>query len=118
MNVHWNTCGDNGSWCGFLSVNLAHSHFNNLEGVYIIWQGGGPVIRVGQGIIRERIFNHRSDKKITSYNNLFVTWADIPSKDDRLGIERYLGTRLGPRIGDLFPQNAPPIVVNLPWPYQ
>lgn len=116
MNLIWNTC-NRGSWCSFLSVNLDHSHFNGLEGVYIIWQGGGPIIKVGQGLIRNRLSAHREDRAVTSYGNLFVTWAAIPSKSTRDGVERFLGDRLKPRVGDVFP-NVVPIEVNLPWSYQ
>jgi len=115
MRLIWKTC-NKGSWCSFLSVNLDHTHFNGLEGVYIIWQGGGPIIRVGQGIIRERLSAHREDKAITSCGNLFVTWAAIPFQSNRDGIERYLATRLKPRTGNEFP-NVDPIIVNLPWSY-
>lgn len=118
MNLNWGTCGDNGSWCGFLTVNLEHPHFNEKEGVYIIWQSKGPVIRVGQGVIRDRLTEHRRDGLITTYNNLFVTWAVVPA-GQRNGIERYLAERLKPIVGEQFLISEPPVYVNLPftWPY-
>lgn len=115
MNLTWGTCGNNGSWCVFSIVNLAHSHFDGKEGVYIIWQGKGPVIRVGQGVIRDRLSEHRNDKAIIAYHNLFVTWAAVPAQH-RDGIERYLANRLNPSVGAAFP-NVEPIEVNLPWSY-
>lgn len=114
MNLIWNKCVK-GIWCNFLSVNLDNAHFNNLEGVYIIWQGGGPIIRIGQGIIRDRLFAHREDKEITAYSNLFVTWTAISSQPSRDGVERYLANRLKPRVGNMFP-SVNPIMINLPWP--
>ena len=115
MNLTWGTCGDNGSWCGFLSVNLAHPHFDAKEGVYIIWQKKGPIIRVGQGNIRERLSDHRRDQTIIAYDNLLVTWASVPTQSHD-GVERYLANQLNPRVGDAFP-NTTPIEVNLPWRY-
>ena len=35
MTLDWDTCGSNGNWCSFEDVNLSHSHFLNLKGVYI-----------------------------------------------------------------------------------
>ena len=52
MNVEWVKCqGD--VWCSLATVNLQHSHFDGLEGVYIIWHAGDTpaTVRVGQGII-------------------------------------------------------------------
>lgn len=121
MDLIWNTC-NNGSWCSFLSINLDHLHFNNLEGVYIIWQGKGPVVRIGQGIIRDKLFGHRNDRAVISYSNLFVTWATVPSKPIRDGVERYLVNQLKPLVRDVSPDVSPdvsldvvPIEVNLPW---
>ncbi|MCC7004487.1 hypothetical protein IT397_01030 [Candidatus Nomurabacteria bacterium] len=87
-----------------------------MEGVYIIWQGNGPVIRVGQGIIRDRLSAHRRDTAITAYQNLYVTWAPV-SAIYRNGVERYLANILKPRVGDAFP-NVNPIPAFLPWPWQ
>lgn len=115
MNLTWGTCGNNGSWCGFLIVNLDHSYFDMKEGVYIIWQAKGPIVRVGQGIIRDRLSAHRNDETIISYSNLFVTWASVPAQY-RDGVERYLADRLKPRFGDIFP-DVTPVEVNLPWSY-
>lgn len=115
MNLLWGTCGDNGSWCGFLAVNLAHSYFDGKEGVYIIWQGKGPIIKVGQGNLRDRLSAHRREQEIIVFDNLFVTWAVVPAQN-RDGVECYLANRLNPRIGRVFP-NVVPIEVNLPWPY-
>jgi len=84
-----------------------------MEGIYIIWQGNGPVIRVGQGIIKDRFTAHRNDGEITKYGNLYATWAPV-SVGHRDGIERYLANSLRPVVGGAFP-NVQPIAVNLPW---
>ncbi len=48
MQLQWQKCvGD--VWGELLYVDLSHPHFNNMEGVYIIWQNGGPIVRIGQG---------------------------------------------------------------------
>ena len=115
MQAAWQKCqGD--VWGAFMDVDLSHSHFDNMEGVYIIWQANGPVVRVGQGIIRDRITAHRNDKAITAYNSLHVTWAPV-SASYRDGVERYLADTLNPKVGDSFP-DVNPIQVSLPWPWQ
>lgn len=38
MNLIWNKWGGD-KWCPFLTVNLDHSLFQSVEGVYIIWHG-------------------------------------------------------------------------------
>jgi hypothetical protein len=116
MNVIWTKC--NGEvWCPLATVNLGHAHFNNVEGVYIIWHGGSApaTVRVGQGIIKDRIAAHRNDPDVQAYARLglFVTWTSIPS-NYRHGVEAFLATRLNPKVGERFP-NVVPIEINLPW---
>ena len=39
MELEWNKCvGD--LWCPLLSLNLEHSHFLDLSGIYVIWHSG------------------------------------------------------------------------------
>jgi hypothetical protein len=116
MNVGWNKCeGD--KWCLLNSVNLDHSHFEGLEGVYIIWHAGvsPATVRVGQGVIKERLAVHRNDKDIQSFSDLglYVTWASVATFY-RDGIEAFLAEQLNPKVGDRFPDRKP-IEVNLPW---
>ena len=113
--LNWIKCAG-GNWCSFREVDLGNGHFDGLEGVYIIWQSDGPVVRVGQGVIRDRISVHREDPAITNYGNLSVTWAKVASQD-RDGIERYLAETLSPEVGSAFPQTQP-MAVNLPWPWR
>ena len=116
LSLHWNKCqGD--VWCNFNAVNLDHTHFNNKEGVYIVWHGGAnpTVVYVGKGNIKERIEFHRKGNNIQqfSYLNLFVTWAEVkPEHQD--GVEAYLADRWKPIVGDRHP-GADPILVNSPW---
>ena len=55
MQLKWNKC-TNDKWCPLNTVNLEDEHFDDMEGVYIIWHGGQSpkTVRVGQGIVRER----------------------------------------------------------------
>lgn len=111
MKVNWIRY-ENNKWCNFEKLNLPHNHFNNLDGVYIIWSND-IVVRVGSGNIKGRISDHRNDVEINGYPALNVTWAKV-SQTEMLGVERYLGEKLNPAVGDRFP-NEPSIPVNLPW---
>lgn len=116
LTLNWIKCeGD--VWCNLLNVNLSHEHFEDMAGIYIIWHGGEKpaTVRVGQGVIRDRIVQHRQDPEILAYKHhtLYVTWARV-SQSQRDGVERYLGEVLKPKVGSRLP-DAPPIKVNLPW---
>ena len=116
MSVKWMKCQGE-VWCPLATVNLPHPYFNGISGVYIIWHGGTApaTVRVGQGIIRDRLAAHRTDLAIQQYAplGLFVTWAVIPQQYFD-GVEAFLAARLNPRVGDRFP-NVLPVEVNLPW---
>lgn len=112
LTLTWGTCGDDDHWCDFLKLNLAADLFKDLKGVYIIWIGK-QVVRLGSGIIKDRIATHRKDKAITAYKNLRVTWAKV-NANQMEGVEKYLADTLKPAIGDAFPDRTP-IPVNLPW---
>ncbi len=116
MQLEWNKCqGD--VWCPLNTVDLQHHHFDSLEGVYVIWHGGeSPVtVRVGQGIIRDRLAAHRSDPAVQAYASLglYATWAKVEAAS-RDGVEAYLAQALNPKVGERFP-NRKPISVNHPW---
>jgi len=116
MNLNWIKCqGD--VWGPLNTVSLSHSHFDSMDGVYIIWHGGSnpKTVRVGQGNIRKRLEAHRTDPDVQAYAHLglYVTWASVP-EDSRNGIEAYLAQKLKPIVGERFPDTAP-ISVNLPW---
>ena len=116
MKLNWTKCtGD--QWCDFFNLNLNHPHFDNLEGIYIIWHGAPnpAVVYIGQGSIRNRILAHRTENSISRYkaNGLFVTWAPL-NAIYRDGVERYLAEKWHPLVGDAHPSTAP-ITVNGPW---
>ncbi len=111
ITLNWEHCEGN-VWCSLARLNLEHPYFQDLEGVYVIWSTAGKWIRVGQGLIADRLRAHRSDPTISNYGELLVTWAQVsPMYRDR--VERYLGDTLRPLVGSAFP-NVLPLVVNLP----
>ncbi len=116
MILNWIKCtGD--QWCDFFNLNLNHPHFDNLEGIYIIWHGAPnpAVVYIGQGNIRNRILAHRTETAILRHrtNGLYVTWTllDTAYRD---GVERYLAEKWHPLEGNSHPSVAP-IAVNAPW---
>ena len=114
--LQWNKCQGE-VWCNLLNLNLEHSHFDNMSGVYIIWHGGqnAATVRIGSGAIRDRLRAHREDPAILRYKDLglFVTWA-VVSASMQGNVERYLADSLRPIVGERFPDVLPE-VVNLPW---
>lgn len=118
MQLEWIQCqGD--VWCDFLKLNLTHPHFDNLDGVYIIWHGGldAATVYVGQGNIRERLYAHRTEKEILVYEQfgLYVTWARLDKKYLD-AVEKYLIGRLNPKANkSKGKETITPISVNLPW---
>lgn len=114
--LDWHKCeGD--AWCSLLRLNLAHSHFDGLDGVYIIWHGGPEprTVYVGQGNVRDRLAAHRRDQQVLQYSplGLLATWAAV-ERNSRSGIERYLSDTLEPLAGGHHPE-ATPIPVTFPW---
>lgn len=111
MIVNWMKCEEE-NWCSLLNLNLGNDHFNNLMGVYIIWSNT-TIVRVGSGIIKDRIADHRNDPLITKYSELRVTWAKV-NANQMEGVEKFLADQLSPTVGERFPNRAA-IEVNLPW---
>lgn len=120
MQLNWVKCQDD-AWCKFNAVDLAHEPFNKMYGVYIIWVGGEEpqvVVYVGQGNIKERLAEHRTNPGIFLYEDildtdLYVTWAAV-SQPDCDAVEAYLADKWDPKVGERYPQ-APHIEVNSPW---
>jgi len=114
MQLVWIKCGDD--WCLLNTVNLQHHNLNGVEGVYMIWYRGpnNPVVRVGQGVIRDRLAAHRKDAAVQAYadRTLPVTWAVVPAAQ-RDGVEKFLADQYSPLVGERFPDRIP-IGVNLP----
>jgi len=115
--IEWEKC-KRGAWCILSELDLYHEHFNDIEGVYVIWQGEeNPVaLRAGQGLIRECLARERNDKDLLAYreqHELYVTWAEVnPRFCD--GVLRYVSEALKPELENSYP-DVSPIRVNLPW---
>ncbi|MGB6377718.1 MAG: hypothetical protein WBG24_13445 [Syntrophobacteria bacterium] len=66
MNVflEWNKCKA-GTWCIIAELDLDHEHFDDMEGVYVIWYGeeSAVTLRVGQGYIKDCLAKELSDKE-------------------------------------------------------
>lgn len=109
VQVYW-VKSTSGTYLGLHNLDLSNI---TAFGVYVIWKTGqpGPVVRVGQGIIKDRLIAHRSDPQIIAHQPLFVTWASV-SAAQADGIERFLADHYKPLVGAAFP-DALPIPVNL-----
>ena len=115
--IEWEKC-KRGAWCILSELDLDHEHFNDMEGVYVIWQGEeNPVaLRAGQGLIRECLARERNDKDLLAYreqHELYVTWAEVNPRF-RDGVLRYVSEALKPELENSYP-DVSPIGVNLPW---
>lgn len=114
--AEWFKCsGDR--WCNLLELNLEHGFFDGMKGIYIIWFGRErpTVLKVGKGVIRERLSEHRQDYVLASYSQygIYVTWTKVEDKD-REGVAKYLEETLKPLMGTRM-HEVPSIKVNLPW---
>jgi len=111
MKIEWAKRKD-GDWYNLLAVNLDNQCFNDLRGVYIIWSGD-QVVRLGSGVIRDKLTEHIKTPEITRFRNLKVTWACV-NGNHMEGIETYLFKSLNPLLGEYF-SNRKSIPVNFPW---
>jgi CheY-like chemotaxis protein len=115
--VQWEKC-KRGTWCILSELDLDHGHFDDMEGVYVIWQGAeNPVaLRAGQGLIRKSLARERNDKDLLAYtenHELYVTWAEVNPRF-RDGVLRYVLGALKLEFEDNYP-TVRPVRVNLPW---
>ncbi len=116
--VEWEKCKA-GTWCILLQLDLEHKHFDEMEGVYVIWYGDpNPVaLRVGYGYIRNCLANERNDKDALAYkqDEIYVTWGKVGRKFCG-GIVRYIADVLKPKLESSSP-DVEPIEVNIPSPW-
>ncbi|MBD3409685.1 MAG: hypothetical protein GF419_05710 [Ignavibacteriales bacterium] len=86
MFVKWMYC-KGGKWCTFNRVPLDDPHFDDLYGVFLVWnelRKKKNVIYVGKGKLREKIKANRQSHAIQENilkNTLYVTWASVPEED-------------------------------------
>jgi hypothetical protein len=121
MNVflEWHKCKA-GTWCTLSELDLEHQHFDDMEGVYIIWCGeqNTVALSVGQGYIRDCLAKERNLKYVSVIGRRYqihVTWAKIGSSF-RKGVAKYISEAIRPKLARSY-QNAAPIEVNLPAPW-
>lgn len=116
MRLKWMKCRA-AVWCTLNEIDLDHEHFRDLSGVYVIWHAGEnpAVVYVGQGIVAERLREHRNDPRVQQFakNRLYVSWSEVPPQS-RDGVEAYLAYQWNPRVGCRRPATTP-IAVNSPW---
>src|ERR1035437_7079732 len=108
--VYWNR-SQTGAWAEFFAVDLDDPHFEGLEGVFVVWQGGSQpaAISVGLGPLRKELKAQRADPAFAAYRGkpLFVSWAKVDTVA-RAGVARFLYETLKPRTLMTVP-TAPPI---------
>lgn len=98
--------------------NLRNLNLNKIEdvGVYMIKNGlqTGRTLYVGQGLISQRLYEHRRTLINIGYrmSSLKVAWANVP-RYQRDGVERFLFDYFKPTKGQRAP-DVEPIKVNLP----
>ena len=116
MDLKWMKCRA-GLPCLLHEIDLDHEHFRGLGGVYVIWHGGDnpAVVYVGQGIVADRLREHRKDPRIQQFakKRLYVSWTGVPS-ESRDGVEVYLAYQWNPRVASNRPTTRG-IAVNSPW---
>lgn len=116
MTLTWIKCQGN-AWCRLNNVNLQHQHFDGVNGVFVIWHGGGTpwTVLIGHGEIRSELASCRTNKQVQSFLNLdlFVTWSIVPA-DQQIAVVGSLANKLKPKIPP--PQTTfDEVQVNLPW---
>ncbi|MBI2787522.1 MAG: type II/IV secretion system protein [Elusimicrobia bacterium] len=115
LPVYWNRCeGD--VWGELYAINLNHPHFDNLQGVYMVWLGGNKpaAICAGSGLIREQLAERRAQPELQALRDksLLVTWAKVDTVACK-GVERWLLENLRPKVASRIPDSLP-VEVNLP----
>ncbi len=115
LSVYWNRCeGD--AWGELFAVDIKDPHFDNLEGVYMVWLGGSQptAICAGAGLIREEIAKRRGEPGILAMRDksLLITWAKVDAYS-RAGVERWLLENLKPKFTAGLPGSVA-VEVNLP----
>jgi hypothetical protein len=130
LTLNWITHDMQGALLRFYDVDLTTVR---ADGVYVIYSpvdafsaanafalknmfGAPKTVYVGQGVVADRLQQHRSNqtmRSMNSQNTLVVAFAPVAASL-RDGVERYLANRLQPMLGDVHP-NAAPVAVNLPF---
>jgi hypothetical protein len=117
--VDWQKCR-RGGWCFLSELDLAHNHFDDMAGVYVIWyqdENENPVcLKVGEGFIRDCLIEELYDQDLQAHRQkqeLFVTWAKVGPPFCSC-VVKYVIEALEPELRCTCP-DAEAIEVNLPW---
>lgn len=129
ITVQWQRCLKNSLWCQFNEKLLSNGRFEtrlgdhsvNISGIYIIWTGIGnrTVLKVGSGIIKDKLEAHLRDPEIQAYKptRLYVTWAStlsvIGAEEIQKGVEKFLDIVFKPKLTEHLP-DVDLVMVNLP----
>lgn len=66
-------------WCGFPQYNFDPVG-RKARGIYTIWNREGRAVYVGQGMIADRIGEHRRSDRIAEQKPVWSTWTRTPSE--------------------------------------
>lgn len=120
--VMWVKNTQNNDWFDFLRLNLDSPYFVGKKGVYVIWYtspGLAKAVRVGSGVIGDRLKEHRENPEVTKYSSsgqLKVAWVIVNDtaffESEMEGAEKYLARVYAPLIGDRFP-DASEVAISL-----
>ena len=117
--IDWEKC-KRGSWCTFSELDLDHEHFDEMEGVYVIWQGEeNPVaLRVGQGYIKDCLVKEQNNIEMWTAkqrSEIYVTWGEV-NREFCNGVVRYIAEVVQAELSSPH-QDVDPVEVNLPSPW-
>ena len=107
-----------GKWWTLADANVEDEHFDDMEGVYIIWYEDHDqvTLRVGQGHIRDCIVSERNNEEMWRYvqeHEIYVTWAQVERKYLEV-VAKQIAQATKPRLKSSSP-DVGTSVVNLPW---
>ncbi|GEM_PF-600868 len=117
LNLQWGKCRAYlvDEWCRLLDLDTGRMDLSSLDGVYMIWYGGGSpaVLQVGQGVVKNFLREAKTDPAILEYatHGLYASWARVAA-GQRDGVARYLTEQLKPVLGGAGA--AEPVQVNVP----
>lgn len=108
----------NNEWFDFLRLNLDSTYFQQgKKGVFMIWNAGGRVIKIGSGNLLDQLKNLKSNPLILDYSKngpLKISWVAVNGvlKEEQMaGVEAFLQTSYSPALGEK--SHAAPIPINL-----
>ena len=118
LNLQWGKCRAYlvDEWCRLPDLDTGRMDLSSMNGVYMIWYGGGSpaVLKVGNGVVKNFLREAKDDPAILEYSThgIYATWARVaPAQQE--GVVRYLAEELKPVLGGDTPA-AEAVQVNIP----